>query len=81
MRLPCIVTDINGSREIIRDGENGRIVPPRDEEALYGAMKAFLEDPDALRGMSMRARKMVATRFEQGYVRSCLKDFYHEILV
>ena len=81
MRLPCIVTDINGSREIIRDGENGRIVPPRDEEALYGAMKAFLEDPDALRVMSMRARKMVATRFEQGYVRSCLKDFYHEILV
>lgn len=81
MRLPCIVTDINGSREIIRDGENGRIVSPRDEEALYGAMKAFLEDPDALRVMSMRARKMVATRFEQGYVRSCLKDFYHEILV
>ena len=81
MRLPCIVTDINGSREIIREGENGRIVPPRDEEALYGAMKAFLEDPDALRVMSMRARKMVATRFEQGYVRSCLKDFYHEILV
>ena len=81
MRLPCIVTDINGSREIIRDRENGRIVPPRDEEALYGAMKAFLENPDALRVMSMRARKMVAMRFEQGYVRSCLKDFYHEILV
>ena len=34
MGLASIVTDINGSNEIIIDGENGVIVPPRDEEAL-----------------------------------------------
>ena len=28
MGLPCIVTDINGSREIIQNGVNGMIVPP-----------------------------------------------------
>jgi glycosyltransferase involved in cell wall biosynthesis len=34
MGLACIVTDINGSNEIIIPGENGEIIPPRDENAL-----------------------------------------------
>ena len=42
MGLPSIVTDINGSREIIIDGKNGIIVPSKDEEALYQAMKRFV---------------------------------------
>ena len=44
MGLPSIVTDINGCNEIIEDGVNGVIVPPRDEEALYNAMKYFVEN-------------------------------------
>ena len=36
--LPSIVTDINGSREIITQGENGFIVPPHDNVALARAM-------------------------------------------
>ena len=35
MGLASIVTDINGSREIITDGRNGTIVPAQDPEALY----------------------------------------------
>ena len=35
MDLPCIVTDINGSREIIIHGKNGVIIPSKDEYALY----------------------------------------------
>jgi len=80
MGLPCIVTDINGSREIIIDGKNGVIVPPKDQDALYHAMKEFVEHPDALAAMAANARELVAKRFEQGYVRQCLYDFYHDIL-
>lgn len=39
MNLPSIVTDINGSNEIIIPGENGIIIPAKDEETLYQAMK------------------------------------------
>ena len=42
MGLPAIVTDINGSREIIIEGENGIIIPARDSEHLYTAMKQLL---------------------------------------
>ena len=80
MGLPSIVTDINGSREIIIDGQNGIIIPSRDEEALYQAMKRFVEHPDEAATMAAQARPLIASRYEQGYVRQCLYDFYHEIL-
>lgn len=80
MGLPSIVTDINGSREIIADGENGLIVAPHDAEALYRAMKRFIDNRDLVEQMAQRARPMVASRYEQGYVWQCLKNFYKEIL-
>lgn len=80
MGLPSIVTDINGSREIIIEGKNGIIVPSKDEEALYQAMKRFLEHPEEVAEMAAKARPLIASRYEQSYVRQCLYDFYHEIL-
>lgn len=80
MGLPCIVTDINGSREIIKDGVNGMIVPPQDSEGLYNAMKIVLTSKVDRDNMAKNARKMIADRFEQGFVRKCLYDFYDAIL-
>lgn len=80
MGLPSIVTDINGSREIIVEGKNGMIVPPRDEDALYNAMIVMLQSKADRELMAGNARKMIEERFEQGFVRKCLYDFYDEIL-
>lgn len=80
MGLPSIVTDINGSREIIHDGENGLIVPVKNANALYEAMKHLAETPEDIRAMAANARPMIASRFEQSFVRQCLKDYYKEIL-
>ncbi len=80
MGLPQIVTDINGANEIIVEGKNGTIVPPRDSDALYQAMKRMINDPDWRPQLGANARQMIASRYEQGYVRRCLYDFYKEIL-
>lgn len=80
MGLPCIVTDINGSREIINDGYNGLIVPSLDTDALYGAMKLMLDNPQKLESIASVSREHIAAHFEQGYVRKCLLDYYREIL-
>lgn len=80
MGLPSIVTDINGSREIIHNGENGLIVPSKNADALYEAMKELAETPEDIRAMAANARPMIASRFEQSFVRQCLKDYYKEIL-
>lgn len=80
MGLVCIVTDINGSREIIRDGENGVIVPSKDADALFDAMLMMVRDKEKRERMAGNAREMITDRFEQGFVRKCLYDYYDEIL-
>ena len=79
MGLPQIVTDINGAREIIIEGENGTIVPSKSINALYEAMKRML-NVDYRNSLAKNARKLIASRYEQGFVRQCLYDFYDEIL-
>lgn len=79
MGLPSIVTDINGSREIIEDGVNGVIVPPRDENALFEAMEGMVRCPEEVKRMSANSRPIIAARYEQSFVRMCLKQFYSEL--
>ena len=78
--LPSIVTDINGSREIIVHGQNGIIVPPRNAQALLQAMTQFVQNPQATQAMAQKARQMIASRFEKSFVQKCLFDYYNQIL-
>lgn len=80
MGLPSIVTDINGSREIIEDGVNGLIIPSKDKDALLSAMTKVLYDRELLSYMKSNARPMIESRFEQSFVQKCLLDFYDEIM-
>ena len=79
MGLPSIVTDINGSREIISDRVNGLIVPTHNSEALLEAMRKMLKDDDFRTGAASVSREMISSRFEQEYVRECLYGFYKAI--
>lgn len=79
MGLPSIVTDINGSREIVTDGKNGRVIPPRDSAALLAAMERMVTDDAARECMAANARSMIESRFEQGAVLRNLLAFYDEI--
>lgn len=80
MELASIVTDINGSREIVVDGETGVIIPSKDADALLVAMTWMMEHDEERRAMGRKARKVVAERFEQGFVREQLYRFYREVL-
>lgn len=80
MGLPSIVTDINGSREIIVENENGVIIPSHDTDALFEAMQRMLTDKKAWSYMASNARNMIGCRYEQGYVRQCLLDFYEAVM-
>ena len=80
MGLPSVVTDINGSREIVENGKNGLVVPPRDATSLYDAMKLMATDSEARQRMAREARPMIASRFERGYVQRCQIEFYKEVM-
>lgn len=55
--LPCISTDcpIGGSRLCIQNGENGRLTPIGDCEALQSAMEWIAQDSDRAEAMGQRA--------------------------
>lgn len=80
MGLPSIVTDINGSNEIVEAGKNGVIVEPQNEVALYQAMEAFILHPEKVKDMAQNCRKMVADRFDQKIVWAALLDEYKTLL-
>jgi glycosyltransferase involved in cell wall biosynthesis len=44
-RLPCVATAVSGIPELIEDGVTGLLVPPRDREALAGAIARLVADP------------------------------------
>ena len=76
MNLPCIVTDINGSNEIISDGINGIIIPPKSNIELYEAMLVLVNDNVFRKKIQNNAREMIVSRFEQKMVwESILKEY------
>ncbi len=40
---PCVVTDVGGCGELVKDGVNGFLVPPKNENALADAMQHFMK--------------------------------------
>ena len=56
--LPCIATRFAGVGDIVRDGDNGVIVPMDDAEAMAQAMASLLEYPDRANTLGQAARRI-----------------------
>ncbi len=58
-----VATDVPGCREIVRPGENGWLVPPRNVEALATAMRQAIAQPGLCAEFGARGRRMVEREF------------------
>ena len=79
MGLPSIVTDINGSNEIITDGENGLIIPVKSVEALKDAMLLLLNDHKLRQSMDEKARPLIESKYKQEVVWQALLEEYRRL--
>ncbi|CAM4029622.1 glycosyltransferase family 4 protein [Flavobacterium weaverense] len=68
MGLPSIVSNINGCNEIIIEGENGVIIPVKDGDAIYNAMKKMIDNDFIRNRMQQNSRLMIVSRYEQQIV-------------
>jgi phosphatidylinositol alpha-mannosyltransferase len=76
--VPVVATDIDGYREVVRDGEDGLLVPPGDPNALALALRRVLEDPELAAALRRAGRERartyswdaVAPRLEAVYARA-----------
>ncbi|SHM61923.1 glycosyltransferase family 4 protein [Flavobacterium saccharophilum] len=79
MGLPCIVTNINGSNEIIIEEENGIIIPVKDEIAIFNAMTKISTDKDYYSVLETNARSMITSRYEQKIVWNAILAQYKSL--
>lgn len=81
MGLPCIVTNINGCNEIIKEGVNGVIVPAKNKEALYQAMNKFIKEPAFVETLAKQSRPAIESRFEQTKVWEATLTMYQSLII
>ncbi|HET9494391.1 MAG TPA: glycosyltransferase [Chloroflexia bacterium] len=55
-----VATDISGNRELVRDGENGLLVPVGDVSALTEALRRVVTNPELRAEMGRKSRNMAA---------------------
>lgn len=60
---PIVATDTPGCREIVRDGVNGILVPPRDAVALAGAVRRLIADPALRASFGVAGRRLAESQF------------------
>jgi glycosyltransferase involved in cell wall biosynthesis len=77
---PIVTTDMPGCREIVRDGENGLLVAPKDSVALAEALRKVIESPKRRPQMGKRGRKIVKDEFSLGRVVRDTMDVYDELI-
>tara|TARA_B100000809_G_C15110524_1_gene520424 strand:+ start:1166 stop:2305 length:1140 start_codon:yes stop_codon:yes gene_type:complete len=68
MQVPSIVTNINGCNEIIRDGENGLIIPVKDVQAIIASMRHFIQNPEIHQMMRANSRQNIINNYKHKYV-------------
>jgi glycosyltransferase involved in cell wall biosynthesis len=72
MGRAVITTDAPGCRETVTDGVNGLLVPPRDWEALYRAMRRLVDEPELIAPMGAQARRIAEEKYDVRKVNACL---------
>jgi len=63
-RVPVVATDVGGIREVIRDGETGRLIPQLDVEAMKRAILDMLRNRDKALGMAERGRQLILDYYD-----------------
>jgi glycosyltransferase involved in cell wall biosynthesis len=61
--LPVVATDVGGIPELVRDGENGLLVPPADPAALAKAIQRLAADGPERRRMGREGRIRLERNF------------------
>jgi glycosyltransferase involved in cell wall biosynthesis len=75
-----VTTDAPGCREIVRNGENGLLVPVRDSRALAEALRLLVENAPLRAGMGLKGRDIAVQEFSiERVVRETL-GVYRELL-
>ena len=73
---PVVVSRTAGASEVLTDGENALLVPPKSPEAIASAIRRLIADPALYQSLSVKGRAFVETHISwQKYAEGMLKVF------
>lgn len=76
---PVIATNVGAIPEIVADGKSGMLFDAGDKEAMYKAIRHFMDNPDELPVFGQAGLKMVEAFYPQR-VKSQLLQLYEDVL-
>jgi glycosyltransferase involved in cell wall biosynthesis len=79
-RRPVVATPVGGTPEVVVDGETGLLVPPRDPDALAGALRRLLADAELRQRMGEAGYERVRERFSADAMTRRVLEIYDEVL-
>jgi glycosyltransferase involved in cell wall biosynthesis len=77
---PVVATAVGGTPEVVTDGENGLLIPPRDAPALTGALERLLADPALASRLGAKARAHVREHFSLDRLGREINAIYEELV-
>jgi len=78
MGKPLVATDVTGCREVVQPGHNGLLVPPKNAEALAGAIDQLLTDAALRARMGEASRRIAVEEFDTRKVVAQYLPLYEE---
>lgn len=78
--LPVVSTSAGGLAEVVKDGENGLLVPVRNSMALGGAIRRMLGDPESALRMAQAGRRTVERNFSVEQMVEKTVALYEQVL-
>jgi glycosyltransferase involved in cell wall biosynthesis len=74
-----VASSVGGIPETLVDGDNGLLVPPRDEAALASALASLLGDKALRERLAARARASIEQNYSTEVVCGQLSAIYREL--
>lgn len=75
----CIGSDVVGVREVIRDQENGLLVPEGNAEAMASALQQLLESPELTRRLGATARTKAMHELDSSLMLERYEQLFRQI--
>jgi len=77
---PVVATRVGGLPDLIEDHKTGRLVPPREPEALTNTILALLNDPQMAQDLGKNGRDSVRGRFGLERLLNDIDSLYTQLL-
>ncbi len=78
--LPVIVSAVGGLPEIVKHGETGLLIPPKDPEALAQSLARVLEEPGLAQSLGQKAREHVQQNYSLERLGQVVNAAYDELV-